>query len=105
MSKITAEAIKVVTYLQEQNSHIKDTTGTIYISTEDITTLENLIIHSHTQKKLLELYKKFNSLYEEYLTMELSKLSLNSNYYETEIIKLKQQIKELENEKEELNNE
>lgn len=44
------------------------------------------------QEKLLELYKR---LY----TMELSQLSLNSNYYEMVIIKLKQQIKELENDK------
>ncbi|HTO15004.1 MAG TPA: hypothetical protein VLZ83_04500 [Edaphocola sp.] len=98
MSKITAEAIKVVTYLQEQDSHLKDTTGTIYISTEDIATLENLIIHSHKQKLLLELYKKLNNIYEELYTMELSRLCLDSNYYEIEIFKLKQQIKELENE-------
>ena len=37
MSKsIYEEAIKVVTYLQEQDLHLKDTTGTIYISTENI---------------------------------------------------------------------
>jgi hypothetical protein len=49
------------------------------------------------QEKLLELYKKLNNLYEKLYTMELSELSLNSNYYKIEIIKLKQQIKELEN--------
>ena len=47
-------------------------------------------------EKLLELYKKLNNLYEKLYSMELSELSLNSNYYEIEIIKLKQQIKELE---------
>jgi hypothetical protein len=51
------------------------------------------------QEKLLELYKKLNNLYEKLYTMELSELSLNSNYYQLEIIKLKQQIKELENDK------
>ncbi len=50
------------------------------------------------QEKLLELYKRLNNLYEKLYTMELSELSLNSKYYEIEIIKLKQQIKELENE-------
>ena len=48
-------------------------------------------INLHKQEKLLELYKKLNNL------MELFELSLNSNYYQIEIIKLKQQIKELEN--------
>ena len=48
------------------------------------------------QEKLLELYKKLSNLYEKLYTMELSQLSLNSNYYEIEIFKLKQQIKELE---------
>lgn len=99
MSKsIYEEAIKVVTYLQEQDLHLKDTTGTIYISTENIATLENLLIHSHKQEKLLEFYKQLNIIYEKLYTMELSELSLNSNYYEIEIIKLKQRIKEKENE-------
>ena len=56
----------------------------------------NYITQQEKKEKLLELYKKLNSLYEELYTMELSTLSLNSNYYEIEIIKLKQQIKELE---------
>jgi hypothetical protein len=56
-------------------------------------------IDSQKQEKLLELYKKLNNIYEKLYTMELSELSLNSNYYEIEIIKLKQQIKELENDK------
>jgi len=99
MSKsIYEEAIKVVTYLQEQDLHLKDTTGTIYISTENIASLENLLIHSHKQEKLLELYKQLNIIYEKLYTMELSELSLNSNYYEIEIIKLKQRIKDKENE-------
>ena len=54
-------------------------------------------INLQKQERLLELYKKLNNLYEKLYTMELSELSLNSNYYEIEIIKLKQQIKELEN--------
>lgn len=49
------------------------------------------------QDKLLELYKKLLNSYEKLYTMELSELSLNSNYYQIEIIKLKQRIKELEN--------
>lgn len=51
-------AEKVVTYLEEQNSHLKDNCGTIYVSTENITTLKNLLIHSQKQKKLLKLYRK-----------------------------------------------
>ena len=51
------------------------------------------------QEKLLELYKRLSNLYEKLYSMELSQLALNSNYYEIEIIKLKYQIKELENEK------
>ena len=46
--------------------------------------------------KLLELYKKLNIIYEKLYTMELFELSLNSNYYEIQIIKLKQEIKGLE---------
>src|SRR5690554_2483959 len=49
------------------------------------------------QEKLLEFYKKLNNLYEELYAIELSELALNSNFYEIEIIKLKYQIKELEN--------
>jgi hypothetical protein len=56
-------------------------------------------IDSQKQEKLLELYKKLNNIYEKLYTMELSELSLNSKYYQLEIIKLKQQIKELENDK------
>ena len=57
-----------------------------------------VIVYTYNEKKLLELYKRLNNLYEKLYSMELSELSLNSNYYEIEIIKLKQQIKELENE-------
>jgi len=82
MSKlIYEEAIKVVTYLQEQNSHLKDNCGTIYISSQDITTLENLLIQSHKQEKLLELYKK-----------------LNRTTFGKELLEIQEQIKELENE-------
>jgi len=49
------------------------------------------------QEKLLEFYKKLNNLYEELYAIELSELALNGNFYEIEIIKLKYQIKELEN--------
>ena len=99
MSKsIYEEAIKVVTYLQEQDLHLKDTTGRIYISTENIATLENLLIHSHKQEKLLALYKELSNFYVQLYTMELSELSLNSNYYEIEIIRVKHEIKEIENE-------
>jgi len=48
------------------------------------------------QEKLLELYKELSNFYVKLYTMELSELSLNSNYYEIELIKLKQRIKELE---------
>ena len=44
------------------------------------------------QEKLLELHKRLINLYEKLYDTELS------HYYEIEIIKLKQQIKELENE-------
>ena len=89
MSKsIYEEAIKVVTYLQEQDLHLKDTTGTIYISTENITTLENLLIHSHKQEKLLELYRKFyRILTKDSLTVVDMKKAMQ----------LEQQINELEN--------
>lgn len=48
------------------------------------------------KEKLLELYKKLSNLYEKLNSMDLSLLSLNSNYYVIEIIKLKQQIEGLE---------
>lgn len=69
-------------------------------ATVDLEDLE--IIHSYDVSKienalkLGKLYKQLNIIYEKLYTMELSQLSLNSNYYEIEIIKLKQQIKELE---------
>lgn len=66
---------------------------------KQIIKIEKAIKKAQKQEKLLELYKKLNNLYEKLYTMELSELSLNSNYYRIEIIKLKQQIKELENDK------
>lgn len=48
-------------------------------------------------KKLLELYKKLNIIYEKLYSMDLSLLIFNSNYYEIEIKKLKHQIKDIEN--------
>ena len=56
------------------------------------------IRQAQKQEKLLELYKELSNFYVKLYTMELSELSLNSNYYEIEIIKLKHQIKEIENE-------
>jgi len=60
--------------------------------------IEQAFKQAQKKEKLLELYKQLNIIYEKLYTMELSELSLNSNYYEIEIIKLKHQIKELENE-------
>jgi len=60
--------------------------------------LDNYITQQEKKEKLLALYKELIKLYEKLYTLELSELSLNSNYYEIEIIKLKHQIKELENE-------
>lgn len=66
-------------------------------------TAKTKVIHAlqqaHKQEKLLELYKELSNFYVKLYTMELSELSLNSNYYEIELIKLKQRIKELENDK------
>jgi hypothetical protein len=57
----------------------------------------NKMSKSSNDETLLKLYKELNNIYEKLYTMELSELSLNSKYYQLEIIKLKQQIKELEN--------
>lgn len=65
---------------------------------KQLNNIDKTLKQAQKQEKLLELYKKLNNLYEKLYTMELSELSLNSNYYQIEIIKLKQQIKELENE-------
>ena len=62
--------------------------------------LDNYITQQEKKEKLLALYKELSNFYVQLYTMELSELSLNSNYYEIEIIKLKQRIKELENERE-----
>ena len=64
---------------------------------DNLMKIKQTVEQAQKQEKLLELYKKLNNLYEKLYTMELSELSLNSKYYEIEIIKLKQQIKELEN--------
>lgn len=69
-----------------------------YNNTVDIYNELEIGIKFKKQEKLLELYKKLSNLYEKLYSMELSLLSLNSNYYEIEIIKLKHQIKEIENE-------
>ena len=68
------------------------------IHSYDVSKIENALKLGKLSKELLELYKQLTRLYEKLYTMELSELSLNSNYYEIEIIKLKQRIKELENE-------
>lgn len=64
--------------------------------------LSGILYDLKQTEKLLELYKKLNNIYEKFYTMELSELALNSNYYEIEIVKLKQQVKELENEKDDI---
>ena len=51
------------------------------------------------QEKLLELYKKQNAIYEKLVTMELSQLALDSQYYQLELFKIRSSIKELESEK------
>ena len=64
---------------------------------DNLMKIKHTVEQAQKQERLLELYKKLNNIYEKLYTMELSELSLNSKYYEIEIIKLKQQIKELEN--------
>ena len=59
--------------------------------------VEHALEKAQKQEKLLELYKNLHNLYKKLDNMELSLLSLNSNYYEIEITKIKYQIKELEN--------
>ena len=58
--------------------------------------IEQAFKQAQKQEKLLKLYKELSNFYVKLYTMELSELSLNSNYYEIEIIKLKHQIKEKE---------
>lgn len=67
-----------------------------YNNTVDIYRELEIGIKFKKQEKLLELYKELSNIYEKLNSMDLSLLSLNSNYYAIEIIKLKQQIKELE---------
>ena len=54
--------------------------------------IKKALKQAQKQEKLLELHKRLINLYEKLYDTELS------HYYEIEIIKLKQQIKELENE-------
>jgi len=54
--------------------------------------IEQALEQAQNQEKLLELHKRLINLYEKLYDTELS------HYYEIEIIKLKYQIKELENE-------
>ena len=53
------------------------------------------LLQAQKQEKLLELYRELTKLYEELYTIGLSQLAL----YQIEIYEIKQQIKELENEK------
>ena len=100
MSKsIFEEAIKVVTYLQEQDLHLIDTTGTIYISNENIATLENLLIHSHKQEKLLELYKELAIVRGDMLYCYKVVDFIAYNSMEKKETQLEKEIKELENDK------
>ena len=65
---------------------------------DDLREIKQALQQAQKQEKLLELYKELSNFYVQLYTMELSELSLNSNYYEIELIKLKSKIKELENE-------
>lgn len=62
-------------------------------------TVVKALEQAQKQEKLLELYKKQNAIYEKLMTMELSQLALDSNYYQLELIKIRSSIKELESEK------
>ena len=88
---IYEQAIKVVTYLQEQDLHLKDTTGTIYISTENITTLENLLIQAQKQEKLLGLYREY------FWLNNVTEIEWPTLAYDR-ALEIKNKIKELENE-------
>lgn len=60
MSNTTiAKSIKVVTYLQEQNSRLIENTGTIYISTKNINTLANLLILAQHQSAVIKTVKEY----------------------------------------------
>jgi len=84
--------------LQELRYATVDLEDLEIIHSYDVSKIENALKLGKLSKELLELYKQLTRLYEKLYTMELSELSLNSNYYEIEIIKLKQRIKEIENE-------
>ena|SRR5690554_3065080 len=105
MSKsIYKEAIKVIKYLQEQGLHQIDTTGTIYITPNNITTLENLLIYSHKLEKLLELYRELITVKDEVIIPALINKNYN-NHMEVRAIDLEIQIDELETQIEGLENE
>lgn len=77
MNNITEKAIKVITYLKEQDIH-NTVDGPIYIPKEYITTLENLLIAHQHQTTIIKSLKEYFDFISE---------------------KLKQEIMELENEK------
>lgn len=65
----------------------------------DVSKIKTALEQAQKQEKLLDLYKKQNAIYEKLMTMELSQLALDSNYYQLELIKIRSSIKELESEK------
>lgn len=96
MSKsIYEEAFEDLERLIEQ-ANARKLSNEIVANRWGIERITNIIKQAEKQEKLLELYKQLNKLYQELYTIELSQLVLNQNYYEIEIIKLKQRIKELE---------
>jgi|SRR5690554_945325 len=74
MSNTTiAKSIKVVTYLQEQNSHLIGKTGTIYIPTEKINTLANLLTLAQHQSAIIKSVKEYIEKLKEQIREQLDK--------------------------------
>ncbi|MEM3713515.1 MAG: hypothetical protein QXM38_04685 [Candidatus Aenigmatarchaeota archaeon] len=66
------------------------------IHQDSIEIIEEALEQAQKQEKLLELYKQLNIIYEKLYTMDLPEEI--DYYYQMEIIKLIEQIKELEEE-------
>ena len=60
--------------------------------------LKKALKQAQKQEKLLELYKELITLYEKLYDINLSTLNINGGYDAVDIIRVKQKIKELEDE-------
>lgn len=65
----------------------------------DTKKVKQALEQAQKQEKLLELYKELTLILNDLIRKDLSDLALSGGYYKQKILKIKNEIKELENDK------